>query len=478
MSIETYTNGSSSILSDARSNIAYKKPRIREGFIVFPYMALELLAIYILGFAIADFYVGGMLQDHEYYPFYVTPLLIAPLIIAIMFSRMGFYELSNLQTPTRIALPLMKRTAGAFILLILIGFLAGIASEYSRIWFVSWSFGCISLILVLRTVLSRIMHRLSNLDIKMNQIAILGDPETMSQVSSKFQSENTNDEIAGLFNHDDKEELKHLINFAQATELDRIIIAKDTIKRSEMTKTLEALSILPCEVDIHPGFLGETTTVSNLNPINRVKMIRVQQTPISDWGLLGKEIFDKISALLGLIALSPLFALVAIAIKLDSNGPVIFKQIRHGYNQREINVWKFRTMTVMENGGDFKQASKNDARVTRIGNFLRKTSIDELPQLVNVLIGDMSIVGPRPHPVALNDDFSQTLLRYNNRHKVKPGITGWAQINGYRGPTNKPGQMDKRVEFDLDYIDNWSFWLDIKIIMATPYYGLVSKNAF
>ena len=191
-----------------------------------------------------------------------------------------------------------------------------------------------------------------------------------------------------------------------------------------------------------------------------------------------KSCTDKLIATSALIILLPLLLLVSIAIKLDSKGPIIFKQKRNGLNNQVFNIWKFRTMSVMENGTDVAQAKKGDSRITRTGNFLRKSSIDELPQLVNVLFGDMSIVGPRPHPVALNDQFRPLIEDYDKRCAMKPGLTGWAQINGYRGPTDTVEQMQTRIEYDMEYIETWTLWGDLKIMLATPYHGLFNKNAF
>lgn len=196
------------------------------------------------------------------------------------------------------------------------------------------------------------------------------------------------------------------------------------------------------------------------------------------WQGIAKSCIDKIAAGSALMLLSPLLAGVALAVKLDSKGPILFKQPRHGLNSETFEIWKFRTMTVMESGDDFKQAAKNDSRITRLGSFLRRTSIDELPQLFNVLIGDMSLVGPRPHPEALNHEFAPTISNYWDRHCVKPGLTGLAQIKGYRGPTDTHKKMLLRVESDLEYINTWSLWLDIKIILATPMLLISGKNAF
>jgi len=173
----------------------------------------------------------------------------------------------------------------------------------------------------------------------------------------------------------------------------------------------------------------------------------------------------------------PLLAVIAVLIKLDSRGPVLFQQNRHGYNNKQISVFKFRTMHIVEDGADFTQAIRNDPRVTRMGRLLRSTSIDELPQLFNVLSGEMSVVGPRPHPVALNTTFEAQIAPFSRRHNVKPGITGWAQVNGYRGETDTLEKMQRRVDYDLYYIDNWSFLFDLKIILMTLFSRKVYENA-
>jgi putative colanic acid biosynthesis UDP-glucose lipid carrier transferase len=193
---------------------------------------------------------------------------------------------------------------------------------------------------------------------------------------------------------------------------------------------------------------------------------------------VSKLALDYVVGSISLLLFAPLMLAVAVAIKLESPGPVFFRQRRHGYNHRLIDVYKFRSMTVAENGDRVVQAQKNDARVTRVGKFLRRTSLDELPQLFNVLKGEMSLVGPRPHAVAHNQHYRERLERYANRHCVKPGMTGWAQVNGFRGPTEDPEKMRKRVEMDLYYIENWSLWLDIKILAVTPLVGFVHRNAY
>ncbi len=193
---------------------------------------------------------------------------------------------------------------------------------------------------------------------------------------------------------------------------------------------------------------------------------------------LAKSIFDRLFAVFVLLLLSPLLVAIALLIKLNSPGPVFFKQSRHGIGCKPFNCIKFRTMVVHTEHGCITQATQNDDRITAVGKFLRVTSLDELPQFINVLLGDMSIVGPRPHAMQHNEYYCEKIGFYMQRHRAKPGITGWAQINGYRGETDTFDKMAKRVELDLYYLNNWSFWLDMKIILLTTFYGWTSKNAY
>jgi undecaprenyl-phosphate galactose phosphotransferase/putative colanic acid biosynthesis UDP-glucose lipid carrier transferase len=191
-----------------------------------------------------------------------------------------------------------------------------------------------------------------------------------------------------------------------------------------------------------------------------------------------KQALDMMLASALLIGLAPLFAVVGLLIKLESSGPIIFRQQRKGFNGREFTILKFRTMNVMENGRVIRQARKDDARVTRVGRILRATSIDELPQLINVVLGHMSLVGPRPHAIAHDDEYSELIANYAFRQHVKPGLTGWAQVNGFRGETARLELMERRLNCDLWYIRNWSFWLDLKILVLTGFEVLRGRNAY
>ncbi|OIN07910.1 undecaprenyl-phosphate glucose phosphotransferase [Oceanisphaera psychrotolerans] len=207
--------------------------------------------------------------------------------------------------------------------------------------------------------------------------------------------------------------------------------------------------------------------------------IDLSVSPMSGMAWLVKRLEDMVVGALICLLISPICLAIAIAIKLTSPGPVLFKQYRTGANGRHFKVYKFRSMKVhQEHSGQVTQATKGDTRITPIGAFLRRTSLDELPQFFNVLQGRMSIVGPRPHALAHNEHYKELVESYMKRHKVKPGITGWAQVNGLRGETDTLDKMDKRVKHDLWYINNWSLWLDLRIIVATVFKGFINKNAY
>jgi putative colanic acid biosynthesis UDP-glucose lipid carrier transferase len=206
--------------------------------------------------------------------------------------------------------------------------------------------------------------------------------------------------------------------------------------------------------------------------------LELQRGPLSEGEHIAKRFVDLIGAGMFLMLLLPLLILAGVAIKLDSPGPILFRQKRLGFNGRTFTIWKFRTMHVMEDGDTVVQARPGDQRITRVGQWLRKTSIDELPQLLNVLDGSMSLVGPRPHALAHDNHFEKLVRNYGYRQRVKPGLTGWAQINGYRGPTPSTDLIERRVELDLWYIENWNIKLDLRILCQTPFEVLLGTNAY
>lgn len=273
-------------------------------------------------------------------------------------------------------------------------------------------------------------------------------------------------------------DLEMALEAARNGELDLIYIALPTSEAGHIGKLLAALADTTATVYLLPDIFGSNLLRARWQRIGRSTILSIYDTPIQGLNSWLKRLEDLIVASIALILLTPLMLLIALSVKLTSAGPVLFKQRRYGLNGHTIDVWKFRTMFCTEDGTDIRQASRNDVRVTPLGRFLRCTSLDELPQLFNVLSGSMSIVGPRPHAVAHNEQYRTIVSGYMLRHKVKPGITGWAQINGWRGETDTLEKMHKRIEHDLDYIRSWSLHLDIYILCMTLVRGFTGKNAY
>ena len=248
--------------------------------------------------------------------------------------------------------------------------------------------------------------------------------------------------------------------------------------RPRIVQLLEAVQGTTASLYFVPDVFGISIIQGRLQDLNGVPVVGICETPFTGTNALVKRVSDVILSSVILVLISPILAILAIGVKMSSPGPVIFKQKRNGLDGEEIIVYKFRSMRAMDNGHVVKQATKDDPRITRFGAFIRKTSLDELPQFINVLQGRMSIVGPRPHAVAHNEEYRRLIKAYMVRHKVKPGITGWAQVNGYRGETDTIEKMQARVEYDLEYLRNWTLTLDLQIIIRTIRLVIFDRNAY
>lgn len=273
-------------------------------------------------------------------------------------------------------------------------------------------------------------------------------------------------------------DLDDLVHDARLLNIDRVYIALSMRHDTYIRKIVNELADTTCSVIFVPDMFSFDLLNSRMSHLNGMPVISIYDTPMEGANRLIKRIEDMLLSFVILILISPVFLLIAIAVKVTSPGPVFFKQHRYGIDGKAIKVLKFRSMTAMDNGDKVVQAQKGDVRITPLGAFLRKTSLDELPQFINSLNGSMSIVGPRPHAVAHNEEYRKLIGGYMLRHKVKPGITGWAQINGWRGETDTLDKMEKRIEFDLHYISNWSLAWDLKIIFLTIFKGFINKNAY
>ncbi|NJL07630.1 MAG: undecaprenyl-phosphate glucose phosphotransferase [Methylacidiphilales bacterium] len=272
--------------------------------------------------------------------------------------------------------------------------------------------------------------------------------------------------------------VKQALRHARKAQAEEIILALPWSDAAQIEFVRERLRATPLPVRLLPDSSMQSVLKHRTWNTHQSLLVEIQRAPLSASEQVSKRFLDIGVALAAMVALLPLLLVVAAIIRLQSRGPAIFRQRRKGFNGKEFTIYKFRTMTVMEDGSSVIQARPCDSRVTRIGRILRQTSIDELPQIFNVLRGDMSIVGPRPHALAHDDEYSRLIANYAFRHHVKPGITGWAQVHGYRGGTPRLEQMAKRIEFDLWYINNWTLVLDLQILLRTSFALFRGHNAY
>ncbi|HKU94704.1 MAG TPA: undecaprenyl-phosphate glucose phosphotransferase [Vineibacter sp.] len=386
-------------------------------------------------------------------------------------------------------------------ILVLIAAVAGASITPAQPWLALWFAGGLSLLVASRLVLNLLFMRWKRDGRLGERVAVLGTGSIARRLLMHLNGRSGDTiRIVGLY-EDRREEgsdglapaarclghpiagdIDDLVDDIRRLGITSVIVALPLSADLRLAAALNKLSLVPVDVRLCPDDFGLQLGTVDVSHVGDVTLINVMERPLRDWRRVAKEIEDRVLAAMILALISPLMLAVAALIKLDSPGPVFFRQKRYGFNNRLIEVWKFRSMYVEAQDANAEQLTRrNDPRVTRIGAFLRRTSMDELPQFFNVLRGEMSIVGPRPHALAAKAGrllYQDAVRYYDARHRMKPGITGWAQINGWRGETDTVEQIRKRVEHDLYYIENWSIALDLKIILRTVFGGFTGRYAY
>jgi Undecaprenyl-phosphate glucose phosphotransferase len=368
---------------------------------------------------------------------------------------------------------------------------------FSRVWLASWFVAGLGGLLLERFVASMIVRRLTAMGRLDRRTVIVGASEAGEILLREISAQQDSDvRVIGVF--DDRDDTRapdvvagypklgrvdDLVEFARHTRVDLVIFALPITAEQRLLQMLRKLWVLPIDIRLAAHTNKLRFRPRSYSYVGSVPVLDVFDKPIADWDVVLKWVFDKVVGSLALVALSPVLALTALAVKLDSRGPVFFKQKRYGFNNELIEVYKFRSMYADQlDATASKLVTKGDPRVTRVGRFIRKTSLDELPQLINVVFkGNLSLVGPRPHAVhakAADRQYDEVVDGYFARHRVRPGITGWAQVNGWRGETDTPEKLQRRVEHDLHYIENWSILFDLYILMITPFALAKSENAY
>lgn len=430
-------------------------------------------------------HIGGMTYE------YIILLLLLIGVIGIAYDQMGIYR--NHSSATRKALDLFEAWSLGFAFLMALGFLTKQGTEYSRLFLGQLYVAGYLAQLLSHSLVSTVTLRLLKRPKDIENAIIVGSGQLANYLYHHVSSNPwLGQRILGnvVFDSsasatqadDDPPPLLGTTNDLLQLLQDRNIRTVYFVTPLEGSDILEALyfSLLDRHVAIHwiPDIFSLRLVNHSVRELAGLPVLTLSETPLVGTRLLLKTIEDKVLGTLLLLAVSPVLLAVAIAIKFDSPGPVFFRQKRLGWNGKPFRIWKFRSMVVHQPEDNvIKQATKNDPRVTRIGAFIRRTSLDELPQLFNVMMGEMSLVGPRPHAVQHDQQYSRRIDDYFARHNIKPGITGLAQVRGLRGETKDIKRMMQRVESDIEYINNWSLWLDLSILLRT-FFVFGGKNAY
>ena len=428
---------------------------------------------------------------------YSMPLLGGSALAIFAIQIIDGYSVPALRSPVPELGRILAAWTAIFAIFAVAAFLAKMGEQFSRVWFTSWYVAGLFAIILFRLALSLVVRRWTREGLLERRAVVVGGGQPAEDLIRALAAQPDNDvRICGIF--DDRTDERsppivagisklgsvgELVDFGRIARVDLLIVSLPITAESRLLQLLKKLWVLP--VDIR---LSAHTNKLRFRPrtysfVGKVPFLDVVDKPIADWDFVAKWLFDRILGAVLLVLTMPIMLLAALAIRLDSPGAVLFKQKRYGFNNELIEVYKFRSMYADKTDASATQlVTKGDARVTRVGRFIRRTSIDELPQLFNVVFkGNLSLVGPRPHAVhakAVDRLYDEAVDGYFARHRVKPGITGWAQINGWRGETDSQEKIQARVEHDLYYIENWSVLLDLYILLMTPIRLLSSENAY
>lgn len=459
-----------------------------------------LCSLWRLGEAALVFLLGalvwGLRQDGGGWLLPIGTALAGAVIAAAILTAAHAYELAFLRAS---ALRLWRVVAGLGLATLPIAAACDVLSPAGANPFPAtvWYLASLVVILPARLILGFNLRRWARNGRMERRALIVGGGKNAEALIRGLEMQPGNDiRICGIF--DDRGDrrspplvagypklgtIAELVEFARRTRIDMLIVTLPLSAEERLLALLKQLWVLPLDIRLaaHAGELKFRPRTYSY--VGSVPLIDVVDRPLADWDAIAKRALDIVAASAAIVLLSPLMAAAAIAVKLDSPGPVIFRQKRHGFNNQAVEIFKFRSLHHAMSDPEARQiVTRNDSRVTRVGAFIRKTSIDELPQLFNVLRGDLSIVGPRPHAIhaksSRDETFTEIVDGYFGRHKVKPGITGWAQIHGWRGEIDEPEKLVKRFEFDLYYIENWSLLLDLYILAMTPISLFRTKAAY
>ena len=441
----------------------------------------------ILSYAI---YIGPGFYNAELYPAAVCFIWLVSLFL---FHYGGLYNFNAIMSPFGSLSQLAVSCATAFLFLLAVFFSMKVSDEISRVWTFSYGISAFLAITITRVIGYVLIYHLANIGVFARNVLIVGGGKQAERLIEQIEKERPRfNNILGVF--DDRYrrigpmvanirvlgDLDDLMRYMRIHRVDDIIVTLPWNADERLLTIVSRLRELPANVHLGSDLVGFRFPYRpSPNHFIGVPMMEVVKSPLGGWNIMVKWLEDRILGILLLIAFSPVMVLVALAIRLESPGPILFKQKRYGYNNEVFHIYKFRSMYHGDRMPERTvQATRDDPRITRVGRFIRRTSLDELPQLLNVVEGSMSLVGPRPHAVDHNEEYATLIKGYFARHRVKPGITGWAQVNGLRGETDTLEKMEARVRFDTYYAENWSLLFDLQILARTAFVGFISRNAY
>jgi len=428
-------------------------------------------------------------DELELAPNYIFPVFLGAILSVNIFRWRQLYVLETYAKRARQTVMLIGAQLLVTLILLGIGFGSKTSADFSRVWFTLWmtisSVGLIGWFFIR----ARFVRAVQANGALCDRLLLVGDAERIASFTAWLEVKNSRMlRVLGVVSVGDqlptpvdgcpvRAGVEHLADLAEALSPDRVVLLFNWREPEIIDRCVTSLRSLALDVELMLPRLGHEWIGRPVATLGGLPAMNLMRSPLSMHGRFIKLVADYLLSSILLLALMPLLTAVALLIKLDSRGPVFYMQRRVGFQGREFSIFKFRTMYADGDDG-FRQATRGDPRITRIGRLLRASSIDELPQLLNVLRGDMSLVGPRPHAVCMNAEFAVQIDDYLARHKIKPGITGWAQVNDARGETRSIEDMQRRVAYDLAYVDNCSLWLDVQIMLRTASVVLFHKNAY
>ncbi|WP_407275612.1 undecaprenyl-phosphate glucose phosphotransferase [Halothiobacillus sp. DCM-1] len=464
-------------------------PSLRSAWALIPFITriLDVLVVGAGGFL--AFWIRFGSEEPQIADAYSALMVIGGLLAALVFPFLGVYDSWRARALASPALRVMGAWSLVLMLLLIVLVLVKEAETFSRLWLAQWWLVTGFALAAERVVVYYILRGLRQRGLNHRKTVIVGSGAQASNLIQRTETQGwagfdvvrvfaDGADVGELAGHGIYP-LNELFDYVSSHPIDEVWIAMPLDQSQQLKQVLENLRFSTANVRFVPDLFGLFLINHGVSEIMDMPMIDLSASPMTGMNRIVKGLEDRVLAFLILLLISPVLVVIALGVKVSSKGPVLYKQRRHGWDGKPFNIYKFRSMKEEPDAtGEVPQAIKGDSRVTRFGAFLRRTSLDELPQFINVLQGRMSIVGPRPHAVEHNELYKSQIDGYMLRHKVKPGITGWAQINGWRGETETLDKMQKRIEYDLYYIEHWSLAFDLKIIFLTLFRGFVHKNAY